>query len=444
MTVADAPDLRAATASQKVDLPLIYGSIDFATLPHRFTTDPAVPAQMRPDMESQRPRLLANAELVDRIAGYTMLGDRVGDAYASLIPEHGFQRLVTMLVEACERGADAVEGAPPELAALLADMERVPDWIDLDLVERGAALERNLSAHLLPYVIRGALLGTFMNKYAALPMAITGGLSERTAGKRANETAAFFISSVLPGALARDGVAFRSAAMVRLMHSMVRFNIMRRSTWDSAVYGVPIPQSDQMPAGFTSAFFLALRAVRRGRTTFTADERARVEFARYRCFLLGLPEDLLPTEPQAIVDALATRHATLRRDFDDDTCGRLVRATMSADIERERSRLNSFRTPFERSMSKLSLVNAYLDGDRARAAAMGVPVTRGDRLRAAAAGAYLATQVVPFAVAARVPALRGAADRRLVRKVERVLRRYSGAEFTTDAATYAHHGARGA
>lgn len=429
------------TASQKDDLPLIYGGIDFETLPYRFTTDPAVPAQMRPDMEGERPRLLANAELVDLIATYTMLGDRVGDAYASLIPEYGFQRLVTMLVDACDHGVESVQDAPPELGAFIADMEQVPDWIDLDLVRRGAALERNLSAHVLPYVIRGALLGTFMNKYAALPMAITGGLSESTAGKRANETAAFFMSSVLPGALDRDGIAFKSAAMVRLMHSMVRFNIMKRTKWDSSVYGVPIPQSDQMPAGFTSAFFLALAATRRGRTEFTADERARVEFARYRCFLLGLPQDLLPTEPQAIVDIMATRHATLRRDFDDDTCGRLVRATIAADIEKEKSRLNDFRVPFERSMSKLFLVKSYLDGDMERAMAMGVAVTPADKLRAVGTLAFLSTQVIPYAVASRLPVVADLADKRLIGKVERVLRRYSGAEFTTDGDTYRHHSA---
>lgn len=320
-------------------------------------------------------------------------------------------------------------------------MERVPEWIDLDLVRRGAALDRLQSAFLLPFVIRGALLGTFMNTYAALPMAITGALSERTAGKRANETAAFFISSVLPGALERDGVAFKSAAMVRLMHSMVRFNIMRRSAWDPSVYGVPIPQADQMPAGFTPAFLLALKAVREQRP-FTPDERARVEFARYRCFLLGLPEDLVPTDPQLIVDTMTTRHATLRKDFDDDTCGRLVRATIAAEIEKDQGRLTKMRTPFETSLSKLFLVKAYLDGDESRAEAMGVPITAADKVRAVAAGGYIAARITPFVVARKVPGVRGIADRLVVREVEGVLRRYSGAQFQTDASTYAHHGAK--
>ncbi|WP_163580149.1 oxygenase MpaB family protein, partial [Klebsiella pneumoniae] len=68
--------------------------------------------------------------------------------------------------------------------------------------------------------------------------------------------------------------------------------------WDIAVYGIPIPQVDQMPAGLIPIFLLAQKVLSEGRTQFTAEERARVELARYRCFLLGLPEDLLSDTPQ--------------------------------------------------------------------------------------------------------------------------------------------------
>ena len=71
---------------------------------------------------------------------------------------------------------------------------------------------------------------------------------------------------------------------------------------------------------------LAQKALRHGRTSFTPAERAHVELARYRCFLLGLPEELLPDAPRAIVDILSTRRATLRKGF-DETCSALVRAT---------------------------------------------------------------------------------------------------------------------
>jgi len=41
------------------------------------------------------------------------------------------------------------------------------------------------------WAIRGGFVATFMNKYAALPMALTGTLSNATAGRRIKETATF-------------------------------------------------------------------------------------------------------------------------------------------------------------------------------------------------------------------------------------------------------------
>jgi hypothetical protein len=125
--------------------------------------------------------------------------------------------------------------------------------------------------------------GPFMNKYSALPMALTGALSNKTAARRVKETATFFTTTVIPGALDRHGAGFKSAAMVRLMHSMVRFNVLTRGDqWDVKTYGVPIPQIDQMPVALMPIFPLAQKALRKGRTTFTPAERARVDLARYR------------------------------------------------------------------------------------------------------------------------------------------------------------------
>src|SRR3546814_17551502 len=84
-------------------------------------------------------------------------------------------------------------------------MERTPEWLDMELVEEGARFDRNISANLSPFFIRGAFIATFMNKYSALPMAITNTLSSETAARRGKETATFFWTSVLPGALERFG-----------------------------------------------------------------------------------------------------------------------------------------------------------------------------------------------------------------------------------------------
>ena len=272
---------------QKTMIPEIYGSVDFGQLPERYVTDF--------DLQSIRPsrhrsyceRVLDNPNLVERIRNYTMMGDKVADAYASLIPEYGFRALVSMLEQACDRGIESVENAPDELVAFISAMEATPDWVDMTLVEEGAKHERIPLGTISPFAIRGAFIATFMNKYTALPMTMTGTLTDQQSVRRVFETASFFTATAMPRAMERFNPGFKAAAKVRLMHSMVRFNIMRTGKWDVSTYGIPIPQVDQMPAGLIGIFLLSYKLLAQGRTDFTPAERARVEMARYRCFLLG-------------------------------------------------------------------------------------------------------------------------------------------------------------
>jgi hypothetical protein len=414
----------------------MYGQVDFSITPERFAAAPGDRTDLAPQYLAGRPELLANEELVARIKAYTMMGDRVADAYAALIPACGFQRLVAMLEQACDHGVESVPAAPPELVRFIAAMERLPAWLDMHLIEEGARIERNAYAHRAPFVIRGGLMATFMNKYSALPMAVTGALSNKTAARRAKETATFFTSTVMPGALGRRGAGFKSAAMVRLMHSMVRFNILRRGDrWDVATHGIPIPQVDQMPAGLVSIFLLAQKALRHGRTNFTQAERARAELARYRCFLLGLPEELLADTPQGIVDIFLTRQATLRHGFDEN-CAALVRATMGADLTSDRSLPGRVHAWLERGFAKVYFVTNFMRGDRHAAAGVGVQLGASDYLGAAAAGILIASQMAAYRIAAHIPVISRVADRALVRKLTRQLALYGHAEFTTNADGY--------
>lgn len=429
--------LQSKVAAQKEKIPEIYGKVDFSIVPERFAGDVSIPCRMPDSLAATRAAMLADADRMAFIRSYTMMGDPVADAYAALMREYGFRRLVGMLVQACDAGLEAVADAPPELVALIQDMERVPAWLDMKLVEEGARIDRNTAANLSPFIIRGAFLATFMNKYSALPMAITNTLSSGSSARRVKETATFFTTSVLPGALGRFGPGFKAAAMVRLMHSMVRANVMRRAgNWDLAVYGIPIPQVDQMPAGLIPIFLLAQRVLASGRTHFTPAERARVELARYRCFLLGLPEDLLADTPQGIVDLMHLRSATLRAGYDDKTCGELVRATMAATLRSDDSLGNRVFEAFERSFAKVFFVKAFMNGDKARAASIGVPVTGKDRALTLLAALFVYGRVAVYQLASRIPGVREVADRRLVRKIQSLLKDYGHAEFTTDAAAY--------
>jgi hypothetical protein len=427
-------ELTDKMTTQAAQLPSVYGHVDFSITPERFTAEPGDQTDLAVELAHRRPELLANQELVARVRAFTMTGDVVADAYAALSPQYGFKRLIAMLEQACTHGLDSVASAPPELARFIHEMEQLPSWLDARLIAEGARLERNAYAHRAPFVIRGGIIGTFMNKYAALPMVLTGALSHKTAGRRIKETATFFTSIVMPDALDRHGMAFKSAAMVRLMHSMVRCNLLGHGNrWDVKTYGIPIPQIDQLPAGLLSVAALAEKAFRHGRTTFTPAERAHVELARYRCFLLGLPQELLADTPQGIFSILLTRQATLRKGFDEN-CVALVRATMDADLKPDDSLPARFHEWMERGFAKVYVAPKPLKGGRGADAS--IHVGSADHLAAAAALALIAVTMAGYAIAARLPLIRGAADRALVRKLSKQLASYGHAEFTTNADSY--------
>ncbi|WP_338467167.1 oxygenase MpaB family protein [Novosphingobium sp. ZN18A2] len=428
-------DLRQKIESQKSDNPAMYGGIDFGLRPERLLDGQPELSDLRNVSPGMAERLLADRDLIGRMEAYTMLGDTVADPYAALMPQYGFRPLVEMLVAACDKGVDAVPDAPPELSRFIAAMEDTPAWVDMKLVEKGARLQRNAMANFAPWAIRGGFIATFMNKYAALPMALTGTLSNKTAARRIKETATFFGTSTLPGALRRFGPGFKAAAMVRLMHSMVRFNVLSKGRWDQRVFGIPIPQVDQMPAGLISDFFISSKALREKRG-FTADERAQIELSRYRCFLLGLPQDLLADTPAEIVDAWNARMVTLRSGFDDATCGALLRATMEAQLGDTSTPKGAMRERFEKSFSKVYFLQNFCGGDERRARDFGVRISGIDRARAAAVGLHVVGRMRAYEAAGKVPVLREIAAMRLTGRLQRYLGTLGHAEFTSDGAKY--------
>lgn len=409
--VVDEQQIWSRVRSQAIAAPSIYAAVDFDAVPERFAGAAGEPNELQSAGEAVRAQILADVGLMERMRAYTFMGDRMSDPYAALMPDYGFRRLVDMVDEACKHGIDAVSDAPVELRGFIAAMETVPDWLDMAMVEEGARLERAAMAIMSPVSIRAAFIATFMNRYAALPMALTG-------------------------ALARDGEGFRAAAMVRLVHSMVRFSAMRKGRWDVSVYGVPIPQVDQMPAGLISVTMMANDVLRQGRSAFTPQERARVELSRYRCYLLGLPETLLATTPQEIVTLMAARQATPRSGFDDETCGTLLRATLDAYLPPDNSIAARTFDRVEKGFSKVFLVKHFAGGDAARAAGMGVVPGTLDTLCYGIAAALTGIRLATYRLAANIPGLAAVADRHLVAIIRKQLAAWGHAHFTTDASAY--------
>ena len=432
-------ELQQQVLSQPKLIPSLYGDVDFTQVPERFTDqlheNSALPTRFA---SKYRADILSNHERVARAKAYTMLGDIVADAYAALMPQYGFRRLIQMLQTACDKGIDHVPNPPLELVNFILEMETIPTWLDRDLVEKGARFTRVHMALLVPFAIRGSFIATFMNKYSGLPMALTGALTSEASVQRVNETASFFTTASLPNALTRHGVGFKAAAMVRLMHSMVRFNLLKRSDqWDVTTYGIPIPQVDQMPAGTIPSFLMAFNCVRNKRNHFNKRERAIVELCRYQSFLLGLPEDLLPATPREIFETMLTYAGTLRDGYDDKTCGELARSTMAGYRPKDHSLKSRIYNACEKSFAKVFFQRAFLMGnDKPLAKMMGVEAHLQDYALFAMVQMAVLPQLLAHRAAIEIPVINELADAFLVEKINKLLVDYGHPEYTTDVAKY--------
>ena len=425
--------------AQRQDNPVMYGDVDFSIVPERLDAEATLDDERFAERRSAVKRVFDRPELLDVVHGYTMLGDRVADAYAALVPEYGFRKLGEMLDTACEKGVEAVDDAPPELVAFIRAMEDTPDWVDMDLVAEGAREERIPMATAVPYSIRGAFLATFLNKYAALPMTMTGTLSDEAAAKRVFETASFFSATTLPGALDRFGKGFQAAAKVRLMHSMVRFHLLRSGqAGTSRPTASRFRRSTRCRPGLIGVFFLSARL---------HPGRAGTEFNETREGGGGaVPLPLLPVGAargsagggrlQEIVDLLIARHVTLREAYDDETCGALVRGTLEADLFDRSTLSGRMHSWLEDGLSRFVLIKSFLSGDAERAESIGIRFSAKDKLTAALALGVVTAKATFYRVGLGLPGLSGYVDDMLNARLAELLESYGHADFVTDPERY--------
>jgi len=173
-----------------------------------------------------------------------------------------------------------------------------------------------------------------------------------------------------------------------------------------------------------------------GRSDFNTRERAIVEFARYRCFLLGLPEELLPTTPEEIIHVMHARAATLRDDFDDEICGELVRATMSSYLKPTRSLPDRFADAIEKSYSKFFFNRTFLNGDGKSSAGLGVAMGLEDHAIVALFAPLVFGSFWAANTTSRLPIVGAITDRVVTEVLKQRLVSYGKPEFTTDASKY--------
>jgi len=415
---------------QKQIAPAVYSDLDLGITPERFRTELGENSIIKGNRKIQA--LLDDPKKVEFFRQLTLMGDPLADAFAERIPELGFKKVRAMLDQAAAHGVDTVKDAPSELVELMKSVEQEPDWVDWDKIDYASENARLMTAAAGEVIVRVAFMMTYVNGYQGLPMVITGALTSESAAKRMKETISTFKLATLPGALKKGGAAYQSAVKVRVMHAMVRTNLLKRSkAWDYEVYGVPIPQVDQMGAALAFNYMASLRALKKNRP-FNKYEAAAVEQSRYLAHLLGMHDQFLSNDPKQIVETWNMCQATLRHKFDERG-----KDLNSATINAYRRKNNGW---YDRLFHKLD-VNATqfmytkIVGRRT-SGTMGVHTQKTDVLSFAAMFAPIGAGFSALLLLKKIPGLRGVIDSRAISEVNRQLEKEGQAEYKTNERDY--------
>lgn len=307
----------------------------------------------------------------------------VGDPLADAVVSELRRRRVTL-----SDALPAIRAAAPDdqrFRDFLADVEQPPHWADFDRMQQGGAMAYRNAGQLIVALTHGGLLTTFCSADAAYILARTNRL-ERNVVRRLFESSTLFLGVYDADSLRPGGSAWETCVHVRLMHAMVRRQLLRSGDWPLRGQPVNALMTAAGPLFFGAMVLDRLRALGAHMTPEEADGFYLIW--RYVTRVLGVPPDLLgeTAAEQAVLDA-----RILPLAFDPDENSRRLTAALMAGLTKMP---NLERVP----MAVHEVLARHVLGDE-RADAMGIrPHRLGSQamnVAAVALKAYALPQRIP-------------------------------------------------
>ncbi|MEJ7636115.1 oxygenase MpaB family protein [Aeromicrobium sp.] len=233
-------------------------------------------------------------ELLDLIGRRFMERDEIGaalvQAMRSKTPDRPTMR---QFQQALVAGINSVDDAPPALRDFFATVDTVPDWVDFDLLNRGALAYRRCGKNAADVLLQLSLLGGYRFGGPTDLLVATGALTGDMTMRRLGETQKWGVAVSEHDAMRRGGEGFQLTVHVRLMHAMVNHRFESGDRWDTAMWGLPINRTDQAATLglFNGALLLGVRAL--GVRMTAADSLAIMHLWKYIGWLMGVDEDWL-------------------------------------------------------------------------------------------------------------------------------------------------------
>jgi hypothetical protein len=279
-----------------------------------------------------------------------------------------------MLDAALRDGIEAVPDAPPELVDFLEHALTPPDWVDLDLVDRGAVAWWRAGGQLQLLALTAGSLAYGYSTSFARPLLLTGRL-EQMAGRRLGETSRWVLQATRPGALHPGAEGLRQTVRIRLVHALVRRHLHASGAWDTANWGEPISVGDTLATGIIGFFTYPVAGLRDIGLDYSADElEAMTHLWAWISHLMGVPEAYLPTTYAEAVELAAA--AADVEDVRIEGADRLVHALLFHGLLPERLLPPGLQRPIRALVGHAFAAVARHWMGPERADLLGVPDTR--------------------------------------------------------------------
>lgn len=193
-------------------------------------------------------------------------------------------------------GVSESDDVPESVKKLFQQTQKIPDWLDYDLIKSGAELCMRSNLDALISLRDYCLIGGYDYAYLNKPLIATEAL-KKGAVKRLSETLDFWVNATRYDALKVHKKGYEFAIKTRLIHSYARVSLKKHyKNWDTENWGEPINSWDMMATyiGFSLVFLHSLHKL--GNTFSEKEEKGLFHLWKYVGYLLGIPENLLPND----------------------------------------------------------------------------------------------------------------------------------------------------
>jgi len=216
-----------------------------------------------------------------------------------------------------------------------AGIERTPHWLDHTKLDRGIELSQRSGIPGLLVLRNYCLMGGYESAAINKPLIYTGAL-KKGAAKRLTETTLFWVGITRTGAFKAQGRGLQHVIGTRLIHSYSRVNILSKTDWDTAQWGMPLNTWDMLATqlGFSLVFLTGLR--RMGFRPTAEETEGLFHLWKYIGYLLGIPLKLLPENEAEAIEALYYWTMTQSRGDADSVAlaQALIRETVESGFPR--------------------------------------------------------------------------------------------------------------